>query len=130
MVSIYGSYDWESRSTLWRKLFMDYLERVVVGRRCVDHPEVFCEASPIARIHPGAPPTMIVHGTKDRLIPIDEARKFYKQLSAVSQSTVHYLELPVGHAYDMIDARRCAEANRAIAEFLDQVRLARSKVLA
>lgn len=130
VVSVYGSYDWESRSTLWRKLFMEYLERVVVGKRSDLCPEVFCEASPMAQVHPGAPPTMIVHGTRDRLIPIDEARSFHRELRSVSRSTVRYLELPVGHAFDVLDARRCAEANRAIAEFLDQVWAARGQAVA
>ncbi len=36
VVGSYGSYDQESRSTLWRKLFMEYLPRsVVVGNRQV-----------------------------------------------------------------------------------------------
>lgn len=130
VVSIYGSYDWESRSTLWRKVFMEYLERVVVGKRWSLSPEVFCEASPMAQIHSGAPPMMIVHGTKDRLIPVAEARNFHRELCAVSRSPVRYLELPVGHAFDVIDARRSAEANRAIAEFLDQLRPTHSQAVA
>lgn len=130
VASIYGSYDWESRSTLWRKIFMEYLERVVVGKRLAVCPEVFCAASPMAQIHSGAPPMVMVHGTKDRLIPVAEARNFYRRLCAVSQSPVRYLELPVGHGFDVIDARRCAQATRVIAEFLDGARAAHSQLAA
>ena len=52
VVGIYGRYDWEDRSTPERDRFVDFLERVVVKRRIDRHPEVFRDASPIARVHP------------------------------------------------------------------------------
>ena len=51
VVGIYGRYDWEDRSTPERDRFVDFLERVVVKRRIARHPEVFRNASPIARVH-------------------------------------------------------------------------------
>jgi acetyl esterase/lipase len=66
VVSIYGRYDWEDRSTPTRRNFQGFLERVVVGRRQSRHPEVYAAASPIARIHEGAPPFLLIHAISVR----------------------------------------------------------------
>ena len=50
VVGIYGRYDWEDRSTAERARFVDFLERVVVKRKIVRHPDIFRNASPIAQV--------------------------------------------------------------------------------
>jgi acetyl esterase/lipase len=80
VVGIYGRYDWEDRSTVERARFVDFLERVVVRRRIDRHPEVFRDASPIARIHPDAPPFLVIHGSNDTVIPVAQARSFVERL--------------------------------------------------
>ena len=84
VVGIYGRYDWEDRSTVEREQFVDFLERVVVKRRIDRHPEVFRSASPIARVHPDAPPFLVIHGSSDKVIPVEQARSFVERLRAVS----------------------------------------------
>ena len=64
VVGIYGRYDWEDRSTAERARFVDFLERVVVRRKIARHPEIFRKASPIARVHPDAPPFLVIHGSR------------------------------------------------------------------
>jgi acetyl esterase/lipase len=119
-VSIYGSYDWESRDSVWRTLFMEYLERIVVQQRYTKDPELFRAASPMARINPDAAPMFMVHGTKDVLIYVDEARRFYRKLDAVSHSPVKYLEINNAvHAFDLLHPQQTVKANRAIAGFLN-----------
>src|ERR1700759_679666 len=76
VVGIYGRYDWEDRSTAERARFVDFLERVVVRRKVSKHPEVFRKASPIARVHEDAPPFLVIHGTGDGVIPVEQARSF------------------------------------------------------
>lgn len=49
VVSVYGRYDWEDRSSAERIRFMEFLERVVVQRRQAARPEVFRAASRTAR---------------------------------------------------------------------------------
>lgn len=121
-VSLYGSYDWEDRSSLWRTLFMGYIERVVVGRSAKEAPGIFRAASPMSLVNAGAAPTMMVHGTKDVLIYVDEARRFYHELSAVSDSRVDYLEIPGAmHGFDLINPGHTVKATRAIADFLSEV---------
>ena len=122
VVSIYGRYDWEDRSTNERELFMGFLESVVVRKRHEHHPELYRSASPIARVRADAPPFLVVHGSADSLIPVEQARAFVERLAAVSTSPVRYLELPgAGHGFDLIDRARTASTMTAIGMFLEQV---------
>jgi len=127
VVGIYGRYDWEDRSTAERARFVDFLERVVVRRKMSKHPEVFRKASPIARVHKDAPPFLVIHGTGDGVIPVEQARSFVERLRAVSHSVVSYVELPgAGHAFDMIDGARTGSMATAIGLFLNQIHRSRS----
>jgi acetyl esterase/lipase len=122
VVGIYGRYDWEDRSTRERQQFVDFLERVVVKRRISRHPDVFRNASPIARVHPEAPPFLVIHGSGDRVIPVEQARSFVERLRAVSRSVVGYVELPgAGHGFDLTDGARTGATSMAVGLFLDQV---------
>ena len=122
VVGIYGRYDWEDRSTRERVRFVDFLERVVVKRKIARHPEVFRDASPIARVHRNAPPFLVIHGSKDGVIPVEQAHSFVERLRAASHSIVGYLELPgAGHGFDLIDGERASVTAHATALFLNQV---------
>ncbi|OBG20603.1 alpha/beta hydrolase [Mycobacterium sp. 852002-51057_SCH5723018] len=122
VVGIYGRYDWEDRSTPERVRFVDFLERVVVRKSIARHPEIFRDASPIARVHRNAPPFLVIHGSKDSVIPVEQARTFVERLRAVSHSMVGYLEFPgAGHGYDLIDGERAGAAAHAASLFLNQV---------
>jgi acetyl esterase/lipase len=127
VVGIYGRYDWEDRSTPERARFVDFLERVVVKRKIDRHPEIFRKASPIAQVHPDAPPFLVIHGTGDSVIPVAQARSFADRLRAVSRSVVSYIELPgAGHGFDMTDGARTGSVATAIGLFLNQIHRNRS----
>jgi acetyl esterase/lipase len=129
VVGIYGRYDWEDRSTPEGVRFVDFLERVVVKRTIARHPEVFRDASPIARVHRNAPPFLVIHGSKDNVIPVDQARSFVERLRAVSHSMVGYLELPgAGHGFDLIDGERAGVMAHATSLFLNQVYRTRTQI--
>jgi acetyl esterase/lipase len=123
VVGIYGRYDWEDRSTPERTRFVDFLERVVVNKKQSRHGELFRKASPIARIHPKAPPFLVVHGSGDSVIPVAQAQAFVDRLRSVSRSKVGYVELPgAGHGFDMTDGARTGSVATAIGLFLNQIR--------
>jgi acetyl esterase/lipase len=122
VVGIYGRYDWEDRSTVERARFVDFLERVVVKRKIDRHPEIFRKASPIARTHAGAPPFLVIHGSGDTVIPVQQARDFVEKLRGESRSVVGYVELPgAGHGFDMTDGARTGSMATAIGLFLNEV---------
>jgi acetyl esterase/lipase len=128
VVGIYGRYDWEDGSTAERARFVDFLERVVVGRKISKHPDVFHKASPIARVNKDAPPFLVIHGTGDCVIPVEQARIFVERLRAASRSVVSYVELPgAGHAFDMIDGARTGSMATAIGLFLNQIHRNRTR---
>ena len=122
VVGIYGRYDWEDRSTVERARFVDFLERVVVKRKIARHPEIFRKASPIARTHADAPPFLVIHGSGDTVIPVQQARDFVQKLRGESRSVVGYVELPgAGHGFDMTDGARTGSTATAIGLFLNEV---------
>ena len=122
VVGIYGRYDWEDRSTEERDRFVDFLERVVVGRKISRHPDLFRAASPIARVHRDAPPFLVIHGSGDTVIPVAQARSFVDRLKATSDAPVSYVEFPgAGHGFDMTDGARTGAMAKAIGLFLDQI---------
>lgn len=129
VVGIYGRYDWEDRSTAERARFVDFLERVVVKRKIARHPEIFRNASPIARAHADAPPFLVIHGTGDTVIPVQQARDFVEKLRTKSRSVVGYVELPgAGHGFDMTDGARTGSMATAIGLFLTEVHRNQSMV--
>ena len=83
---------------------------------------MFRDASPIARVHPDAPPFLVIHGSRDTVIPVEQARSFVERLRAVSRSVVSYVELPgAGHGFDLIDGARAGAMSTAVGLFLNQV---------
>jgi len=126
VVSVYGLYDWEDRSTPERARFMDFLERVVVKRQQHRHQALFRDASPMARVNSDAPPFLVLHGDSDVLIPVCEARAFVARLRTTSKNPVGYVEMPgTGHGFDLTDGKRTSAAVRAIGLFLEHVRHSR-----
>lgn len=122
VVGIYGRYDWEDRSTVERDRFVDFLERVVVGRKIARHPHIFRDASPVARVHRDAPPFLVVHGSADTVIPVEQARNFVERLTAASAESVSYVEFPgAGHGFDMTDGARTGTMAKAVGLFLNQI---------
>jgi len=69
-------------------------------------------------VGPDAPPTLIVHGRNDSLVPVVEAAHFAELLAAVSTSPVVYAELPgAQHAFDVFRSVRSAQAAAAVERF-------------
>ena len=82
-------------------------------------PEVFEAASPILRVTPDAPDFFVLHGVRDTLVPVDQARRFVAKLREVSKRTVVYAELPgAQHAFDVFPSIRSAHVVRAIDRYL------------
>ncbi|HEX3946052.1 MAG TPA: prolyl oligopeptidase family serine peptidase, partial [Acidimicrobiales bacterium] len=100
------------------------LERRVMKEAAADHPELFEAASPTLRVHPGAPPFFVLHGTNDTLVPVEVARQFVAALRRVSPAPVAYAELPLAqHAFDVLASLRCQGTTAGVVAFLDAVRL-------
>jgi acetyl esterase/lipase len=119
-VPFYGIYDFTDRlGTAPDELREWILEPIVVKRFFADDPEAFRKASPMDLVRPDAPPFLIVHGARDTLAPVDDAREFARLLGDASDSPVRYLELPgAQHAFDVFTSIRTRRVVRAVHRFL------------
>jgi len=82
-------------------------------------PEKFHRASPIDRVHPDAPPFLIVHGDRDTLAPVEDAQVFAEDLTRTSRSPVMYAELRgAQHAFDIFASPRTARMLDGTLRFL------------
>ena len=90
-----------------------------------EEPEKFRRASPIELVRSDAPPFFVIHGDRDTLAPVEEARYFADELSQVSEAPVHYAELSgAQHAFDLFCSPRTAHMLVAVLKFLDATRAA------
>jgi acetyl esterase/lipase len=120
MIPFYGVYDWTGEAITRRDLGLrDMLERYVVKQKFADAPDVFAAASPLRRIHPDAPPALIVQGDLDTLAPVAVARQFVEELRAVSTEPVVYVELKgAHHAFEVFNSVRTLRTIAGVDMFL------------
>jgi len=122
-VPIYGVYDFTSRLGVNRLPFWyRRLEQQIIKAFRSEEPEKFRRASPIEQIHPNAPPFFVIHGDRDTLAPVEEARDFASALEKTSNAPVVYAELKgAQHAFDLFCSPRTSHMLVAVLKFLDSV---------
>jgi acetyl esterase/lipase len=123
-VPFYGVYDlrdWDGKGG--PKNNVRFVQRMVMKVSPQADPERWRQASPVSWVGPEAPPTMIIHGTNDSLVPVESARRFAGELRSVSRQPVVYAELPMAqHAFDIYASLRTRYTVRAVEQFLAFVR--------
>jgi acetyl esterase/lipase len=119
-IPFYGVYDFTNRNDTAPPEFRTWiLQPLVVKAFIEDEPETFAAASPLDQIHADAPPFLIVHGDKDTLAPVADARLFAERLREASSSEVFYVELKgAQHAFDVFGSPRSRRMVRAAERFL------------
>ncbi|MGA8245775.1 MAG: alpha/beta hydrolase [Nocardioides sp.] len=120
-VPFYGVYDFAGATGLRNALQMRdrYLAPRIVQRSWADDPEVFEQASPILRVTPDAPDFFVLHGARDSLVDVEQARLFVAALRETSKSSVAYAELPgTQHAFDVFPSIRSEHVVRAVERYL------------
>jgi len=69
-----------------------------------------------------APPFFVIHGERDSLVPVGEARRFVARVREVSRNLVLYAEMKGGqHAFDLIPSWRTVPVVEAVERFLSAV---------
>jgi hypothetical protein len=62
----------------------------------------------------------VIHGDRDTIAPVEEARYFAAELDRVSNASVYYAELPgAQHAFDLFCSPRTAHMLDAVLKFLN-----------
>lgn len=117
----YGVYDFTDFDNM-HEMMMPFLEHFVMKARFADEPERFTAASPISYVHREAPPFFLLHGDRDQLAPVGQARAFSAALQGAGAHTVAYAELAnAHHAFDITPTVRSRLAADAVADFLGVV---------
>ena len=120
-VTIYGVYDMaevfyipgaNERGSHW-------MARRVMGATPDEDPERYRQATPIHQVRADAPPFFLIHGDKDVVVPVDQARRLADGLREVSNKPVVYAEIPgATHAFELFHSVRTGNAVNAIDRFL------------
>lgn len=122
-VPFYGVYDFTNRTGAFPKVFLKRLLQAHVMKAFLDEePEKFAAASPMDCVGPDAPPFLVIHGDRDTLAPLSDAREFVRRLRAMSTSEVFYAEIRgAQHAFDVLLSPRSAPVIEGVERFLDAV---------
>jgi acetyl esterase/lipase len=119
-VPFYGVYDLTDehqlqKNTAQRKLF----ETSVLKVPYEGNQNRYQQASPLFRINAAAPPFLIIHGNKDSLVPVEEARMFAEKLKSISGQPVAFAEISdAQHAFDMFPSLRSEHVKQGVERFL------------
>ena len=88
----------------------------LLGGRPDEVPAMYDLASPLSHVHPACPPTLLIQGEHDVLVPVAPARALYEKLMEAGVPAV-YLELPqTDHGFDLMLPRRSPPAQVALYE--------------
>lgn len=122
-VPFYGVYDFTDRNGVWPPDTQSmFLAPVVMKCDPDERPDLWADASPIDQVHAGAPTFMVIHGDRDVLAPVEDARTFVAALRDVSEQPVYYLELKgAQHAFETFASVRANAVIAAVGRFLDGV---------
>ena len=121
VVPIYGVYDTTNRLGVQSDRYVPMLmEPLVMKAFLEDEPEKFRDASPLDRVHPDAPPFLVIQGDRDTLAPVVEAREFVDRLDDSSTSRVVYMEFPgAQHIFDLFYSNQSAQMVEGVLAFLN-----------
>lgn len=122
-VPFYGVYDFTNRHGHWPHAGLArILERQVLKASLDEARDDYEAASPMSRVHADAPPFLIIHGTHDTLVPVEEARQFARLLRAVSRQPVVYAEIAgAQHAFEIFPSLRTDLVLKGVHHYLDWV---------
>lgn len=86
-------------------------------------PAAWAAASPVTHIRAGVPPTLLLHGDHDQIVPVQQSRTL-ADVGRARGADVTVQELPFGnHGYDAVWGGPNAQITRTVlARFLDRVR--------
>jgi len=119
-VPFYGVYDFTDRYRLHRHDGLGkLLERQVMKAALHEAPLAYEKASPMSRLSAAAPPFFVIHGDRDTLAPVEEARRFCDDFRRLAHGRIAYAELPgAQHAFEIFPSLRTALVIHGVERFL------------
>jgi acetyl esterase/lipase len=119
-VAFYGVYDFTDRHGHYRNPGLkNLLARYVMKLPLTGNQAVYEKASPMSRVHADAPPFFVIHGDRDTLVPVAEARRFTDVLRATLRVPVAYAEIPgAQHAFEIFPSLRTTFVVHGVERYL------------
>ena len=132
-IPLYGDYDWldsqGERATRGLDRSKYFTDTIVKCAADTDR-ALWEQGSPLFHVRPDAPPFFVVHGARDSMLLVEDARHFVEALRSVSRSPVAYAELPgAQHAFDGFQSVRCGSVINGMEWFTAWVRTTRLQVV-
>ena len=81
-------------------------------------PDAYREFSPVSHAGPDSPPLLIVHGSLDPAIPVDESRHFHRRLREAGAASELIVVPGAGHSFDLQPPQM--DLRPQVLAFLDQ----------
>jgi acetyl esterase/lipase len=75
---------------------------IVLGGSPQDNPEIYQLVNPTNHVHPGSPPTLLMQGNKDLLVPLDTTRALYTKLVQSGVPAINVIYPWTDHMFDLI----------------------------
>jgi acetyl esterase/lipase len=105
--------DWDAPPPPWaRRLFGPDAGRLqlvpasrldwLVGGTPSQLPDRYAQLSPLHRVHPGCPPTLLVHGDHDQLAPVAAMRRLQRRLEQAGVPVTGVYLPHTDHAFDLL----------------------------
>jgi acetyl esterase/lipase len=119
-VAFYGVYDFTDRHRLWpHPGLARLLQRQVMKAALHEAREAYELASPMSRVGTNAPPFFVIHGDRDTMVPVEEARRFVALLREAIPGRVVYAEIPgAQHAFEIFPSLRTMFVVQGVERFL------------
>lgn len=97
VVDIYGPIDFTTEYARHQPLISSFLAHTYQ-----ESPQLYTEASPISYVTKDVPPTMILHGTSDDLVPVSQSDTLKARLDLLGIPNVYYKVPLWPHAMDAV----------------------------
>ena len=75
---------------------------ILLGGHLQDAPDAYLLASPITHVHHGTPPTLLIQGEKDFMVPADQTRALYTKLIESGVLAIYVVIPWTNHAFDLL----------------------------
>jgi acetyl esterase/lipase len=86
----------------------------ILGGHPDECPETYALFSPVTHVHPGCPPTLLIHGEHDIMAPVKSSRVLHSLLQKENVPSVLHILPQTDHAFDLILPEISPSAHNAI----------------
>lgn len=111
VVALYAPFDLHALAEYRAPLHLDAVGREFLHRfvqaEAGREQEALLAASPVSHVAPGSPPSLLIHGTDDILVPLSQSQTYYERLKDAGVHAQLSVMMGRGHGFDFFhhDAR-------------------------